>query len=899
MLVCEVPKEICMFESLSLSLRHEILSGMSTEKLIRILHIERDGRKRAAVASGLPRHGFVVVSAVDGTTGISIFRENACEMLLCKSRLTGAESLEIFDQIRKDFPDTPIVLLAARWSLQVQLEAIRLGVIYCVTKPLRVDALAAILRHAWEENEKRHRMRERVHEPANSINDDKQLRIMVDASPTPTVVSRISDGRILFANEHLARLVGANVEELIGSITPDFYYLPEERSLLLDRLRRDRLLRNYELQLKRTDGTPFWALISIVATEFGGEPVLIAGISDISDRKSAEEALQRERNFVSAVLDTEGALVAVLDLSGGFVRFNRACEQITGFTYSEIKGRPFWEVFLLPEETERVRCIFNDLCAGKFPNRAENYWRTKYGSLRLISWSNTVMLNADGKAEYIIATGIDITEQRKAEEDLRRAYDQMERHVMERTAELAAINGQLRESERRLRKQNAVLSRLARQQIPGEDLSASLRNLTEAAAETMEVERASVWIYDEGFSRIICLDLFERSTQTHSAGQELSAVDYPEYFSALGEQRAIAADDARSDSRTREFTDSYLIPLEITSMLDAPIWLGGKMAGVICHEHIGAARRWTLEEQQFTASLADYASLAIEAQHRRRAESELQQAHAGLERRVEERTIQLREAQAQLVQSEKMAALGMLVAGIAHEINTPVGAIHSMHDTLQRAVQKLRTELEQQCAPGETISSSIESIVKIIEEAILVITSGTGRVIEIVRRLRSFARLDEAELKLADIREGLEDTLGIIHHELKHGITVRRNYGDVAPFACYPGRLNQVFLNVLINARQALDGHGEISIKTYREHNRAFIEIADNGSGIAPEHLRHIFDPGFTTKGVGVGTGLGLSICYQIVRDHKGEIKVSSEIGKGTVFTIILPMDLRKPADER
>jgi signal transduction histidine kinase len=316
------------------------------------------------------------------------------------------------------------------------------------------------------------------------------------------------------------------------------------------------------------------------------------------------------------------------------------------------------------------------------------------------------------------------------------------------------------------------------------------------------------------------------------------------------------------------------------------------MAGVLCHEHIGTARHWTLEEQQFSASLADYASLAIEAHHRRRAESELQRAHAELERRVEERTAELRATQTQLVQSEKMASLGMLVAGIAHEINTPVGAIHSTNDTLQQAIQKLKSELDGICRPGEPVTSRIASILSIIEESNLLVASGSDRVIDIVRRLRSFARLDEAELKLADIQEGLEDTVVLIHHELKHGIQVNRNYGNVPPFACYPGRLNQVFLNILINARQAIGAQGEISITTFREGNRAFIEIADNGSGIPSEHLSRIFDPGFTTKGVGVGTGLGLSICYQIVRDHKGEIKVTSEVGKGTTFTLILPMDL-------
>jgi signal transduction histidine kinase len=243
-----------------------------------------------------------------------------------------------------------------------------------------------------------------------------------------------------------------------------------------------------------------------------------------------------------------------------------------------------------------------------------------------------------------------------------------------------------------------------------------------------------------------------------------------------------------------------------------------------------------------------------------------------------------------------MASLGSLVAGIAHEINTPVGAIASMHDTLVRALRKLEATLNEE-HPGVVASSaSLQSALKLVQEANRVIESGTQRVTEIVRRLRSFARLDQAELKKADIHEGLEDTLALIHHELKHSIVVKRDYGVVPPISCYPGRLNQVFLNLLNNARQAIRGKGEIGIRTEVRDQRVEIAVSDTGAGIAPENLRKIFDPGFTTKGVGVGTGLGLSICYQILRDHRGEIRVESEPGKGSTFTVVLPMDLDQTA---
>jgi signal transduction histidine kinase len=161
-----------------------------------------------------------------------------------------------------------------------------------------------------------------------------------------------------------------------------------------------------------------------------------------------------------------------------------------------------------------------------------------------------------------------------------------------------------------------------------------------------------------------------------------------------------------------------------------------------------------------------------------------------------------------------------------------------------------------------------------------------------VRRLRSFARLDEAELKKVDVHEGLEDTLTLVHHEIKHNIRVVRDYGNLPPMSVYPSRLNQVFLNLINNARQAIRDKGTITIKTWIDDKTAAISIKDDGIGIPEENLPRIFDPGFTTKGVGIGTGLGLSICYQIIKDHRGRIDVESEVGKGATFTVRIPTNL-------
>ncbi|MBU1882154.1 hypothetical protein KKA08_08960, partial [bacterium] len=185
-----------------------------------------------------------------------------------------------------------------------------------------------------------------------------------------------------------------------------------------------------------------------------------------------------------------------------------------------------------------------------------------------------------------------------------------------------------------------------------------------------------------------------------------------------------------------------------------------------------------------------------------------------------------------------------------------------------------------------------DKYLKVIDDSNTVIASGSERVTNMVRRLKSFARLDEAEVKRVDIHEGIEDTLTIVHHELKRKAKVIKEFGKIPPIACYPSRLNQVYLNILINANQAISDQGTIRICTYLESNNVHIQIADTGNGMPPEVMKRIFDPGFTTKGVGVGTGLGLSICYQIIQDHHGQIKVESESGKGSTFTIILPTNL-------
>jgi two-component system NtrC family sensor kinase len=242
------------------------------------------------------------------------------------------------------------------------------------------------------------------------------------------------------------------------------------------------------------------------------------------------------------------------------------------------------------------------------------------------------------------------------------------------------------------------------------------------------------------------------------------------------------------------------------------------------------------------------------------------------------------ELTSQLIQAEKMAALGLLVAGVAHEINTPMGAIHSNNDIMLRAVTRIRMNLEPDT------NKEVMRLLGILEEVCRNNETAAERIMHIVRSLKNFARLDEADRKRVDLHEGLESTLTLLQHQLKTRIRIEKQFGETPGVLCHPNQVNQVFMNILANAAQAISGSGVIRIRTWRDGNFVKISIADTGVGIPQKHLSKIFDPGFTTKGVGIGTGLGLSICYKIIEDHGGSIEVDSSTS-GSTFTINLPIN--------
>jgi signal transduction histidine kinase len=307
-----------------------------------------------------------------------------------------------------------------------------------------------------------------------------------------------------------------------------------------------------------------------------------------------------------------------------------------------------------------------------------------------------------------------------------------------------------------------------------------------------------------------------------------------------------------------------------------------------------------IEEINRALNLANE-TMEREIEERKRAEAELQKE------KLEQQALirRLEDARSQLLQAEKMASLGQLAAGVAHEINNPIAFVNSNLTTLHSYIKEVFAllALYEQCDPqlagDESVAAAIDTLRQGLDlqymredtgDLLAESRDGLDRVKRIVQDLKDFSHVDQVDWQWADLHRGLDSTLNIVHNELKYKADVVKQYGDVPEVFCLPSQLNQVFMNLLVNACQAIEARGKIVIATGRDANGVWVKIFDTGRGIAAEHLGRIFDPFFTTKPVGKGTGLGLSVSYGIVSRHQGRIEVTSKPGQGTCFCVRLPI---------
>jgi signal transduction histidine kinase len=337
--------------------------------------------------------------------------------------------------------------------------------------------------------------------------------------------------------------------------------------------------------------------------------------------------------------------------------------------------------------------------------------------------------------------------------------------------------------------------------------------------------------------------------------------------------------DDEPDLDNREACRDVFDSLEVELLV--PILYGVDLLGCIAVGRTLSGERLAGDDRALVRTLANQSSVAIE---NAKAFDEIAGLNETLEARVEQRTAELREIQVQLIHSDKMKSIGQMVAGVAHELNNPIGFVHANLQLIDEFVKKL---VDPESSPSE-IERTQERIQKLLKSS----REGTNRVKKIVQDLRTFSRMDQAELQEVNLHEEIDRTIELMEPRFKNQISVVRNYGEIPRVHCYIGQLNQVFMNLLGNACDAMGTDGTITITTRTADSGIEMVFEDDGPGIPDDVRSRIFDPFFTTKPVGVGTGLGLSISHSILERHDGRLSVDSELGAGTRFTIELPIDL-------
>ncbi|HEY9881416.1 MAG TPA: ATP-binding protein [Leptolyngbyaceae cyanobacterium] len=480
----------------------------------------------------------------------------------------------------------------------------------------------------------------------------------------------------------------------------------------------------------------------------------------------------------------------------------------------------------------------------------------------------------------------------------------------------------LKQSETRYRElaqQQAIINQISQQIRQSLELNEILQATVQEIRQYLEIDRVLIYQFSDNWQgQVVIEDVLPpwQSILGHMGADSC----FPEQFANLYQNGRVRAIEDIETAGLDECHVNYLKGLQVRSNLIVPILIQDQLWGLLIAHDCVAPRKWRECELDLLQALAGQVGVAIrQAELYEQAQASAQEATqkaAQLEQALQE----LKKTQAQLVQTEKMSSLGQLVAGIAHEINNPInfiyGNVHYIKSHIEDLTQLVQLYQTHYPKPAPAIAHHIEDIELdfLLEDLPNILKSfrvGSERIQQIVLSLRNFSRLDEAKMKVVDLHEGIDSTLLLLQHRLREStdrpaISLKKCYGDLPAVECHPSQLNQVFMNVLSNALDAVEERleesfhatpetaqftPEITITTEVQGNWTYIRIRDNGRGIPPEIQSRLFDPFFTTKPVGKGTGLGLAISHQIVVEtHGGHLMCHSVPGEGTEFCVAVPL---------
>ena len=669
--------------------------------------------------------------------------------------------------------------------------------------------------------------------------------------------------RIVFANDAMLRLLGSTADEL-ALLAPEAWAVPAQQGPLRDYGRRclasDEALPVMEIEARSASGTSRHLEITArrLAAEGGAAPLVLLTCQDLSDMRHVQNSLLEVGRVMYQIVENGPVASYVIDSHHRVTHWNAACAQLTGRpSFQMLGGDETWRAFhaqarptlaelIVDGRVETDGSLYYGADLQRSPLLPDSYaYEGFFPQLgpegRWLYVTAAPLRGIDGQMMGAIETLQDVTTRHRAEEQLRRHQVELESIVTQRTAEL---------------------------RLTHQELEAFLENAPVGIIATRELKIA-------------------RSNKKFAEILDLPAAVVPPQLSL----RRFFLDSADFRDLGRMASDALQAGTSLIHETWLQTWTGRRIwVQLIAYASNPAGSApgmwWLLQDRS-------------DVMH---AQEELVRNYCN----IRETNARLEEAQNQLLQSEKMASIGQLAAGVAHEINNPIGFVNSNLGTLRRYVEQLLALVSAYAArtrgPADAELAALEKAADLdflAEDLPLLLSEsedGLSRVRKIVQDLKDFSRVDHADWQHADLNAGLESTLNVVMNEVKYRADVKRQYGALPPVRCLAGQLNQVFMNLIVNAVHAMptERRGVITlatgVATQDERDWAWIEVADDGCGMTPEVQRRIFEPFYTTKPVGQGTGLGLSMSFSIVQKHGGRIELQSAPGEGTRFRVWVPV---------